>query len=506
MGKIQASVGILTFNSETTLRRTLENVADFDDIVVCDGGSTDGTLDIAREFGAHVIAQNAAFKHADGRLKDFSGPRNQMLDHARHDWFLYIDSDETISEGLRQDIARIAQKPHEPGEPLVYKVPYSIITDGRVIKYSSNYPGYQHRFFNRKSGARFRKPVHERIYFDDSVVVGTLRHPWQVYGTRGGLLSYVHETRGYRAMEVKSLETLPWRAYLRWAVWHNLRTALGVLLKATRNYLLHGFKETAPISDELGRFVSPLILVWLHSVNRSKRIVRRLLNPKPVRVEPELVRLPALLKAMPEQAVFMDVGANVGAYTRAALKHLSAKRIYAFEPQPELVKELHRQFPGSTVEALAFSSRQGVAQFKVPEVAGVPYYTRGTLEQFKEERETGAQYFNVPLDTIDAYCKERGIVPGVIKIDVEGHEADVLEGARDVLKEHHPALIVEIEQRRLTRPVKEIFDTLEALGYRGEFFDPAAGAYRPLSEFNAEKHQNPSHHKTPHYIANIVFI
>lgn len=504
--KIQASVGILTFNSAATLRRTLENVADFDHIVVCDGGSTDGTLDIAREFGAQIVAQDAQFKHADGRLRDFSGPRNQMLDAARNDWFLYIDSDETISEGLLNDIARITSTPYQPGEPLVYKVPYSIITDGRVIKYSSNYPGYQHRFFNKKSGARFKKPVHERIYFDRGTVVGTLTHPWQVYGTRGDLWQYVRETRGYRAMEVKSLETLPWRAYLRWAVWHNLRTALGVLLKASRNYLLHGFKETAPFSDELGRFLSPLILVWLHTAARAKRIVRRLLNPKPARVEPELARLPALLKAMPAGAVFMDVGANVGPYTRAVRKVLPPERVYAFEPQPQLAQELRKHFPGSTIEALAFSSKQGSAQFKVPEVGGVPYYTRGTLEQFKEERETGAQYFDVRLDTIDAYCKERSIVPGVIKIDVEGHEADVLLGAEATLRAHHPALIVEIEQRRLQRPVKEIFDTLEALGYRGEFYDPAAKTYRPLREFSVEKHQNPAQHKTTNYIANIVFI
>lgn len=504
--KIQASVAILTFNSAATLRRTLENVADFDDIVVCDGGSTDATLAIAREFGARVIAQDAAFKHPDGRIKDFSGPRNQMLDAAKHDWFLYIDSDETISSGLREDIARITSKPVGPDEPLVYKVPYSIITDGRVIKYSSNYPGYQHRFFNKKSGARFKKPVHERIYFDRGVVVGTLTHPWQVYGTKGDLWQYVHETKGYRAMEAKSFETRSFYYYLRWGVIQNLRTALGVLLKATRNYALHGFKETAPVSDELGRFVSPLILVWLHSVNRAKRIVRRLITPTPARTEPELLRLPALLKAMPEQAVFMDVGANVGAYTRAALKHLSPKRVYAFEPQPELAEALRKEFAQTTVEALAFSSRQGSAQFKVPEVAGVPYYTRGTLEQFKEERETGARYFEVPLNTIDAYCKERGIVPGVIKIDVEGHEADVLLGAEATLRAHHPALIVEIEQRRLTRPIKEIFDSLEALGYKGEFYDPAAKTYRPLGEFSVEMHQNPTKHKTPDYIANIVFI
>ena len=53
--RINATVGILTFNSGKVLRRALESVSDFDDILLCDGGSTDDTLEIARAVGARVM-------------------------------------------------------------------------------------------------------------------------------------------------------------------------------------------------------------------------------------------------------------------------------------------------------------------------------------------------------------------------------------------------------------------------------------------------------------------
>lgn len=165
MDKIHCSVGILTFNSGATLRRALESVKEFDDIIVCDGGSTDATLDIAREYGAKIIVQDAAFKNVDGSLKDYSGVRNQCLDVAKHDWFLYIDSDEEAMPALVKEIREITGST-DPSH-LVYNISPRIVLDGRLIEYSSNYPGWQKRFFNRTTGARFRKAIHERITYDE---------------------------------------------------------------------------------------------------------------------------------------------------------------------------------------------------------------------------------------------------------------------------------------------------------------------------------------------------
>ncbi len=233
----------------------------FDDSIICDGGSTDDTLAIAHEFGARVIAQDARYKNKDNTLRDFSGVRNQCLDAAIHDWFLYIDSDETISDELREDIRQIVSRPLAAGDPLVYRVPIGIMMDGRRIRYSSNFPGYQHRLFNRTSGARFHKPVHEKIRYPDGVPIGTLSHPWYVFTTRDEWHHYLLHTKGYRAQEAQLYATKSWGFFIRRIVLRGLRTCLGALGKSSRNYLLHGFSEAIPVRGELGRAVAPFCLM-----------------------------------------------------------------------------------------------------------------------------------------------------------------------------------------------------------------------------------------------------
>jgi len=48
--KIKCSVGILTFNSGDNLEKCLKSLSDFDEIIVCDGGSADSTVEIAKKF------------------------------------------------------------------------------------------------------------------------------------------------------------------------------------------------------------------------------------------------------------------------------------------------------------------------------------------------------------------------------------------------------------------------------------------------------------------------
>jgi glycosyltransferase involved in cell wall biosynthesis len=268
MSTIPASVGILTFNSASTLRRTLESVRDFADIIICDGGSTDKTLELAQEFGARVIVQDALYKNPNGTLKDYSGVRNQTLVAAQYDWFLYIDSDETISDGLREEVRTVVAA---PGNALVYDVPIGILMDGRYIRYSTNYPGYQNRFFNKRSGARFVRAVHERITYDHHIKVGTLLSPWYIHTTRSYWHHYIRETEGYRPIEVRRAceATLP--AFLYSGVLWHTRAAAATLVKALYNYAVHGFKETLPVRGELGRVASPLILIWRATLCRIKK-------------------------------------------------------------------------------------------------------------------------------------------------------------------------------------------------------------------------------------------
>lgn len=172
--KINCSVGILAFNSGKNLRRCLASVANFDEIIIADGGSTDETLEIARNFNAVVISQS----NPGHSIEDFAKERQRMLDASTKDWFFYLDSDEKASAGLVEEIRVITEK--NASEPLVYKVPYSLSTPDIEKIYKSFKTYYQNRFFNKRSGAYFIKKVHERIAFTKNQKIGTLQNPWYV--------------------------------------------------------------------------------------------------------------------------------------------------------------------------------------------------------------------------------------------------------------------------------------------------------------------------------------
>ena len=172
---ISCSVGILTYNSSKTLKRCIESLRGFCEIVIADGGSTDATLDIAREYGCTIIAQSRQGQPID----DFSLERNRMLDAATYDWFFYLDSDEVISVELKEEMRAICEEkdPHF----LVYRVPYQLTSEDLRAKYRSFKTYYQQRFFNRRSGARFTRKMHEKIAFDEKkYAVGAVEGHWYV--------------------------------------------------------------------------------------------------------------------------------------------------------------------------------------------------------------------------------------------------------------------------------------------------------------------------------------
>ena len=106
-GRPQLSVIVPTLNEEATLRDCLESVRFADEILVVDSFSTDATLDIAREFGAHVLQHEYVYS---ARQKNWAIPQ------AKHEWVLLIDSDERVTPGLREEIlALLASGPRHDG-------------------------------------------------------------------------------------------------------------------------------------------------------------------------------------------------------------------------------------------------------------------------------------------------------------------------------------------------------------------------------------------------------
>jgi FkbM family methyltransferase len=198
----------------------------------------------------------------------------------------------------------------------------------------------------------------------------------------------------------------------------------------------------------------------------------------------------SLVSALAKDEVAVDVGANKGAYIPALSRAVSNGRVVAFEPQPVLADYLRRacaaaRFENVTVEAAGVSSAAGAMTLYIP---GAEESSPGaTLESVIENRES-CRHIQVPVVTLDAYFAGERRHIGGLKIDVEGHELAVLQGAVELIRAHSPRIVVECENRHLRAgSVYDVLDFLRSLGYEGHFVH--RHALRPLSEFRVDIHQ-----------------
>ena len=172
--KIPATIGVLTYNSAEHLARALRSVSDFAEIIIADGGSTDSTLEIAEEFGARIIPQS----NPGHPIRDFALERNRLLSAATQPWFFYLDSDEIASPELVSFIREVSSAAENPFS--AYRVRYlKTNTDASKI-YRTYKEYYQLRLTRTDVGARFERPVHERIIVPADVVVGQVEASWYV--------------------------------------------------------------------------------------------------------------------------------------------------------------------------------------------------------------------------------------------------------------------------------------------------------------------------------------
>jgi len=169
MARAKLSVLLPTYNCENLVRECLEQVRWADEILVVDSFSTDGTLDIAREYGARII-QHEYINSA--RQKNWAIPQCSC------EWVLQIDTDECLEPGLREEIRTILEDP--PDEIDGYRIPFKHHILGQWIKVLNLYPDYHLRLFRRDAGRFEEKEVHAHVRVPGQV--GTLQHHILHYG------------------------------------------------------------------------------------------------------------------------------------------------------------------------------------------------------------------------------------------------------------------------------------------------------------------------------------
>jgi FkbM family methyltransferase len=173
----------------------------------------------------------------------------------------------------------------------------------------------------------------------------------------------------------------------------------------------------------------------------------------------EVDSLAAFAAAIAPGASVYDVGANVGIYTLLASRKAGPSgKVYAFEPLERNLRYLHghvdmNQLQNCVILEVAVSDKEGTQRFS----AASWHHCMGRLAAEGESE--------IPTVTLDGciYGEKQFRPSNVIKIDVEGAELQVLQGASRALSEYHPSVFLETHGDQLHRDCSKF---LAAKGYR----------------------------------------
>ena len=164
------SVVIITHNEEKNILRCLESVQPVaDEIVVVDSLSSDGTVEICRNFGCKIISRE---------FEGFGSQKQFAVDLASNDWILSVDADEIVSAELQHEIIQLLSEnpvsriphpvsriPHPASRipHVAYRIPFSLCYMGRILRHGGNGSESHLRLFSRAKGCFTTVPVHEGV-------------------------------------------------------------------------------------------------------------------------------------------------------------------------------------------------------------------------------------------------------------------------------------------------------------------------------------------------------
>lgn len=152
------------------------------------------------------------------------------------------------------------------------------------------------------------------------------------------------------------------------------------------------------------------------------------------------------IRSLQPESVVLDIGAYIGQYTLLAAKYAPHGQVIAFEPHPESFARLTAHIARNRLQNVQ-AFRQAVGRRK------------GTLPLVLSEQ-VSSSYLEMPfwgnkptveveVTTLDTVVRELKLPKvSLVKIDVEGAEGEVLQGAQETLHRFHPILIVEIDRSR----------------------------------------------------------
>jgi glycosyltransferase involved in cell wall biosynthesis len=221
---MRLSVTVIALNEEENIVPCLESVRFADEIIVVDSGSTDRTLELARNFTGRIFTID---------WQGFAGTKNFALEQATGDWVFSLDADERVPEGLREEILKVVK---DDGPLDGYRIPRKNYVGGRWIRRLGWYPDYTLRLFRRGRGRFKDREVHEEVEVEGKV--GLLQTPLEHYSYRS-LEEYASRQDRYARLAAEEMRKAGRRPVPGELLWRPALTFLNLF------FLKLGFLEGA---------------------------------------------------------------------------------------------------------------------------------------------------------------------------------------------------------------------------------------------------------------------
>tara|TARA_B100001250_G_scaffold10270_1_gene8938 strand:+ start:872 stop:1684 length:813 start_codon:yes stop_codon:yes gene_type:complete len=228
------------------------------------------------------------------------------------------------------------------------------------------------------------------------------------------------------------------------------------------------------IRGKIMRFFNPKKIEYLFKklpfFTESFLLKRRAERYLKKQTEPEILILEDLVS---QGQASIDIGVYRGMYSYHLLKY--SEFVYAFEANSLLIDKIKKSFKNNNnikIENLAISSSSGTTKLKIPirdenvEHDHEQKYQLGIASIHAGNDLDNLNYHSIDVKkiTLDQYHFQHKI--GFIKIDVEGHELDIIRGGKNLLERDKPNLLVEIEERHTGLAPQLVIREIKNLGYQ----------------------------------------
>jgi len=159
------SIVMIVKDAELSIKRCLDSLKDFEEVIVYENGSSDATVDIAKSF--------SNVKVIEGSFEGFGKTKNRALEYAKNSWILSLDSDEVLTKEFIENLKSI-----ELDSKKVYSIHRKNYYKQKVVRHCWS-DDFIVRVFDKRVTRFTDSDVHEKIVIKDLKEVllkGEVRH------------------------------------------------------------------------------------------------------------------------------------------------------------------------------------------------------------------------------------------------------------------------------------------------------------------------------------------